>query len=951
MMKLTPTRGRRGLWVIALLSLAWGGEAFVLASPAPASFGVERFENSITADEGGSSATQAGSHPYAMTTTIVFNNHESAEAKAHAGSGIVPDGDPKNVKVDLPEGMIVNPSATTERCTEAELVGSACPDSSAVGELIYRSNALAEGRSPVFNMVPPPGIAADLGANPEGFDALIHILGSLAPIDGSYTLSGEILDITQKVGLDSSTLTLWGDPSAESHDRERGQCSTEIGREKVGREEVEREREIEEKGIAERSYFCTVKRSGERLLTMPSSCTESLLTTINAESWQGSFAEASVIDKGSPFRVTGCEKLRFDPSLVVQPDTSAAGSPSGLNVDLSVPQEESPTGLAESNLRDAVVTLPAGMVVNPSAASGLDACAESQIALASYEPATCPDASKVGAVEVLTPLLDHPLEGSVYLAQQGRSVDGEQAPGSNPFGSLIALYVVIEGSGLVIKLAGEVRLDPITGQVTTTFKENPEVPFSELRLHLFGGPRASLVTPSACGMYTTTSSLTPWSAPESGPSTTPGSRFEINQDCHGAQFSPSFVAGTQNNQAGGFSPFALTLSREDSEEDFGRIQVQIPPGLLGMVSSIPLCEGPQVALGTCGPSSLIGHVMAAVGAGPDPFYIRGQVFLTGPYKGAPYGLLIVVPAVAGPFNLGLVKVRAAVNVDPHTAALTVTSDPLPQVIEGIPIQVRKINVSIDREHFIFNPTSCNPMSIGATLTSTLGAGTQASSRYQAANCAALGFHPRFKASTSGRTSRKAGASLDTRLTLPPEWQANIAQVKVELPRQLPSRLKTLQKACLARVFEANPASCPPASVVGIAKATTPVLSGALTGPVYFVSYGGEAFPNVVVILQGNGVRVDLVGSTFISKAQVTSTTFKTVPDVPASSFELYLPQGPDSAFAANGNLCKSSLVMPTMFTAQNGAVFKQNTKIAVNGCPKAKKTKKASHSAHTRSRR
>jgi hypothetical protein len=287
-------------------------------------------------------------------------------------------------------------------------------------------------------------------------------------------------------------------------------------------------------------------------------------------------------------------------------------------------------------------------------------------------------------------------------------------------------------------------------------------------------------------------------------------------------------------------------------------------------------------------------------------------------------------------------VRAAINIDPNTAALTVTSDPLPTALDGIPLQLRVVNVTIDRPAFTFNPTNCNKLAIGGTLTSTQGASSVKSSSFQVTNCAALSFRPKFGVSTSGHTSKANGAGLDAKLAYPAGSQgkqANIASVKVDLPKQLPSRLTTLQKACPAEVFNQNPAGCPAASVVGIARASTPLLPVTLSGPAYFVSHGGEAFPSLVVILQGDGVRVDLTGTTFISKKGITSSTFKTVPDVPVNTFELYLPQGAHSALAANGNLCKSRLTMPTAFTAQNGAVLKQSTKIAVTGCPKIKKAR------------
>jgi hypothetical protein len=643
--------------------------------------------------------------------------------------------------------------------------------------------------------------------------------------------------------------------------------------------------------------------------------------------------------------IEGCGLLAFGPSLTarpigVQPGVPLADSPSGLSFDLRVPQEESLTGLAIANLKNTVVTLPAGIAVSPSAANGLGACTEEEIGLHNAQKPSCPDDSKVAEAEIVTPLLQAPLKGSVYLAQQG---DAGPAQGSNPFSSLLALYLVAEGSGALVKLAGHVEVDPSTGQLTTTFENNPQIPFNELKLSFFTGPRAPLVTPLACGTYTTTTQLTPWSAPFSGPPATPSDSFTVASGCGGG-FAPSFTAGMTSDQAGAFGQFSVTFSRQDGEQRLAGVQVTMPPGLLGVLKSIVQCPEPQASQGACGPESLIGHTTAAAGPGPDSFYVGGNVFLTGPYKGAPFGLSIIVPAVAGPFNLGNVIVRAAINVDPHTAQITVTSDPLPRILQGIPLDLRTVNVTVDRAGFMFNPTNCSPLTVAATIVSTSGAGIGASSPFHVTNCATLGFKPKFTVSTQAKTSKANGASLDVKVTSR-SGQANIAKVDVSLPKALPSRLTTLQKACAEAQFNTNPAGCPAGSVIGMAKALTPVLNVPLTGPAFLVSHGGAAFPDVEFILQGQGVTILLDGKTDIKKG-ITYSKFETVPDAPISSFETVLPEGPHSVLAANvpakakGSMCSTSVVMPTMITGQNGAVVRQTTKIAVTGCPKVKKAKK-----------
>jgi hypothetical protein len=586
------------------------------------------------------------------------------------------------------------------------------------------------------------------------------------------------------------------------------------------------------------------------------------------------------------------------------------------------------------------------VALNPSAADGLQACSEEQVALSVHAEALCPEASKVATLEIKSPLLPNPLTGEAYLAEQN----------TNPFGSLVALYFVARDpvSGTLIKIAGEVKPDPVTGQLVSTFKDTPQLPFEDFKLHFFGGDRAPLTTPGLCGAYTTSASIAPWSGNEPA---TPSSTFDVVSGPNGSPcqdplpFNPSLTAGTTSIQAGGFTPFTMTMSRPDGSQNLQAITLKMPPGLLGTLASVKLCKEPEADAGTCGPESLIGHTTVSVGVGGDPYAVTGgEVFITEGYGGAPYGLSIVNPAKAGPYDLGTVVVRARIEVDPITAALTVTTDTtgsykIPTILDGIPLQIQHVNVSIDRRGFTFNPTNCSRLQIGGSLTSDQGAVQALSVPFQITNCAVLAFKPRLTAKTNGKTSRANGASLLVKLTYPAgPFDANISKVKVDLPKQLPSRLTTLQKACPAATFNANPAACPSASIVGHAKATTPVLPVGLEGPAYFVSHGGEEFPQLIIVLQGYGTTVHLVGDTFISKAGITSSTFKQVPDVPVGTFELTLPQGKFSALAANGNLCTiKKLAMPTSFVAQNGAELHTSTPIVPTGCGKHVQAKKAKH--------
>jgi hypothetical protein len=922
-------------------SVSSGFSTSVSATP---SFGVPGFDGSIL-NQDGTTDTQAGSHPYVLTTTLGFNS------RVDSNGAPLPDGNVKDIAVNLPSGLVGDPTAIPQ-CPQQDLQDvltfrAGCPAASQVGFITLRMKAFAAERYPVFNMVPPPGEPAQFGAFLNGV-AIVYIDARVRTGD-DYGLTASLSNVPTLLPLVGSTLTLWGVPADPSHDSSRGdffQCFGDFV------------------NVADSCFGGGQSAGGvvKPFLTLPTSCGGPQGFSLSADSWQspGRFANGSFLTHdggGRPVGFEGCNRLDFSPSILARPDTSSADSPSGLSVDLHIPQAglQVADGLMAANLKKAVVALPAGFSLNPSSANGLAACSPAQIALSSPDPGTCPDASKIGSVEVDTPLLAHPLLGGVYLASQG----------DNPFGSLLAIYAAVADpqSGVVVKLAGHVVADPQTGQLTTTFDNNPKLPFSDFKLSFFGGQRAALATPQSCGVFQTASEMTPWSAldpgnPTPGETVSPSDSFAISSApgggaCAGSlPFAPSFVAGTVSNDANGFSPLSVSFSRQDGEQGLGGVSVQMPPGLLGMLSSVPLCGEPAASEGSCPASSQIGHTTVSAGVGSDPVVIpqaggpQAPVFLTGPYKGAPFGLSIVVPAVAGPFNLGNVVVRAAIGVDPHTAQVTITSDSLPTILQGIPLRVRKVTVLVDRPGFIFNPTSCNPLAVNGTITGVQGATAGVSSRFQAANCGQLPFSPKFSASTKAKTSRANGASLDAKILIGVKGEANAHVVAVQLPKQLPSRLTTIQKACLDSVFNANPAACPAASLVGTATAVTPVLPVPLSGPAYLVSHGGAGFPDIVIVLQGDGVRFDLVGSINISSKGITSSKFASAPDAPIDSFELKLPQGPHSILTGNGSLCAKPLIMPTTITGYNNKQVKQQTRVKVTGCPKAKKTKKVTHKKH-----
>jgi hypothetical protein len=737
---------------------------------------------------------------------------------------------------------------------------------------------------------------------------------------------------------------------------------------------------------------------------MPTSCVGPLHTSTEADSWvePQPEGERALFAETEPMpAMTGCNQLPFEPEIKVSADGSEASAATGLTVDVHVPQDSILNGrdLAQSAIRGITVALPEGVAVNPAGGDGLEACSESLVGFqgfkefetnpgvtsAAFSPTlpepSCPTASKIGTVEIATPLLPpgQHLKGAVYLATQNE----------NPFGSLIALYLVAEDpiSGTLVRLPGETRLSE-TGQIVAFFKNNPQLAFEDAELHFFGGERAPLATPARCGAYTTNASFVPWSAEpwdEAALTTQASSTFTITSGPHGAPcpgpslpFSPSLTGGTTNINAGAFTPLTTTIARADGQQNLQTVQLHMPPGLTGVLAGVKLCPEAQANEGTCGPESLIGETTVSAGVGSDPVSVKGgRVYLTEAYAGAPFGLSIVNPVKAGPFDLehdtsspsnqpscDCVVVRAKIEVDPRSAALTITTDAsgphaIPHLIDGIPVQIKAVNVTITRPGFTVNPTNCDAQSLTGMIAADEGGSSPVSVPFQVTNCATLKFTPTVAIAIAAHASKADGASLDFKIAYPKGalgTQSWFDEAKFDIPRQLPARLTTLQQACLASTFESDRAACPAASKIGTAIVRTPVLPVPLTGPVYFVSYGGAKFPDAVLVLDGYGVHIELHGETFIdSKTGVTSATFRDTPDVPFESIEVSVPTGPFSEFGVNlpakadYDFCGQKLTMPTLFKAQNGLEIHQSTPVQITGCPKAHKAKKKKHTTkHTK---
>jgi hypothetical protein len=942
-------------------------------SSGPTPFGVENYE--LTPEnEGGSPDSQAGSHPFQLTTTIDLN--QTAET-------LRPPALPKDLRFDLPPGLVGNPTPLPE-CTDLQFTSflqggpNQCPSSTAIG---VASVTLDEPHLlgfltepvPLFNLVPSVGEPARFGFEVQGVPV---ILDTAVRTGSDYGVVVSVHNIDQNDALLSSRVTLWGVPGDPRHDKSRGwDCL--LGR--PGCTSL---------GLAKPPPF----------LTLPTSCTAPLRTVVEADSWaqpgspvsrEYTFQNAS----GGALGLTGCNGLHFEPSISVAPDLQAASTPTGLTVGLHLPQEEATqnaTGVANAAIKDSRVTLPEGVTLDPSGADGLGECSEDQIGFTGSEALSgrdlftpgfpsCPDSSKVATATIRTPLLAHPLEGSVYLA----------APYQNPFGSLLAIYLVAEDpvSGVLIKLAGEVSPDPKTGQLVSTFKETPDVPTEEVQLHFFGGDRAPLVTPPTCGPYTTAASFAPWSGNAEVES---DSAFQITSGLSGGPcpvagtppFHPGLQAGVANNAAAQYSPLDLRITRHDDEQEITHFSLKLPPGLIGKLAGIPFCSDAQVAAAeartgpsggqeelehpSCPQASEVGHTVVGAGVGSILTYVPGKLYLAGPYHGSALSIVSITAAKAGPFDLGTVVIREGLKVNPETAEVSVDaagSDPIPHIIKGVPVHARDIQIYVDRPEFVLNPTSCEHSSIASTI---LGSGTDFASEaddrpvtvtspFQAADCASLGFKPKLQVSLKGPTKRAGLPALKATVTYPKgPGYANIGRAVVTLPPSEFLEQGHIGNTCTRVQFNAgggNGEQCPANSVLGRAVAITPLLSEPLEGPVFLRSNGGERkLPDLVAALHSTDINIDLVG--FIdsrhkkgSDISQIRTTFAKVPDAPVTKFTLEMLGGKKGLLVNSTNLCKGTHKAIAEFTGQNGKLSDSAPAVQAQ-CGKKSHRKHAAHKHH-----
>jgi len=919
-------------------------------------------------DENGDSFTQAGGHPYSASTTFEFKTVASP-----VGTPLVDGGGARDVEVELPPGLIGNPTAF-EQCPSFDYIkedefgngGLKCPADSQIGVVDVK---LPTGifDSPVYNMKPLPGTPATFGINP-GVPVLLT--AEVRPDD--YGINVLAPNTTQAANILGADFTFWGVPGDSSHDveREGPGCRGEAG--------------------------CALAQDPKQaFITNPTNCTspgEGIETRITATAWDPTAApdHASFISHdppGAPLPpqqwgpvqgTTGCELVPYDPQIGVEQSTDSASSPTGLTFELRLPTDGlfNPEGITEGSAKRVTVTLPEGVTLNPSAGEGLTSCTPADLAREQLDSAPgtgCPNGSRLGGVVVDSPLLEEDLLGDIYIATPDDQATS--APGAeNPFDTLLSLYMVIKNQqrGIILKLPGKVEPDPVSGQLVTTFDDLPQLPFSSFKLKFREGGRAPLVSPQACGSYTTSADFVPWSVADTD-NPTPDeivhakSTFQVTRGVGGGPcpagglppFNPHLNAGTINNSAGTFSPFNLRLTRNDGEQEFTNFSIKLPPGVTGKLAGVPFCPdsvieaaklktgAAELAAPSCPAASLVGRTLVGSGVGSVQTYVPGKVYLAGPYNGSALSIAAITSAKVGPFDIGTVVIREALKIDNETAEVFIDatgSDPIPHIIDGIPVHARDIRVYVDRPDFTLNPTSCDRTSTASTL---LGSGRDFTSTaddnpltitspFQAANCASLPFKPKLALSLLGQKKRAGNPKFRAVLRMKP-GEANVAGARVTLPKSMFIDNAHIDDVCTRVQYAAD--SCPPGSIYGFARAETPLLDTPLEGPVYLRSNPDQNLPDIVAALHSDKIEIDLEGHIDSAKGGGVRNTFEVVPDAPVSKFVLEMQGGKKGLLKNSLDLCKHKLRGNAQFDGQNGKI--RDFKPVVKSNCKGKKRKRA----------
>jgi hypothetical protein len=939
--------------VFASAKLKGGGaskeaSAFELThiNPEPAPFGMvdESWVGDFYQADGLTPAREAGQHPdlatFAFDITSFSDPHGLSDPRRKRPSGSIRD-----LTVGLPPGFVGNPTAVGE-CAATELTTGSCPRSSQVGRIDISIYPPEDSHRwaldyPIYNMRHPRGTITDLAFAPLG--APVHIKATLDPAN-QYAIQTTTPNINEIIPAYGTKVTIWGVPASHTHDAER--CSTDE--------------------VVVTSQECAAGGQEKPFLSVPSRCdVNNVMRLHHYDSWQEAGRFGPEIDYAMPGETTDCDKPRFEPDVEIVTTGKQANTPTGLDVHVKIAQNDNPNALATPPVKRFTVKLPEGMSFSPSFADGLSSCTLAQMQLGNNDPVECPDASRIGEVELHTPLLPKSAEGSMYLAAQG----------DNPFGSTFALLLVIhdtEERGALIKIPGKIEVDPVTGQITTIFNETPQFPFDDLTLKFRSGPRAPLVSPPTCGKQTIGVEVASYAQPQNpvdasntyqvteGPNGTP-----CPPDSARRGFHPSFSAGTLNPVAGAYSSFLFRLSRQDDEQELSQVTTVLPPGLLAKIAGIPFCpdqainsistaEGAgaqELAHPACPAASEIGSVSAGLGAGPGPNYFGGKLYLAGPYKGAPLSVAVVAPGIAGPFDLGNVVVRAAIYVNPETAQARVVSDPFPTILHGVILRARDIRVRLDRPNTTINPTNCSPMSVGGQITGVGGSLLSTaddsvfntSAPFQVGSCGDLSFKPKLAFRLFGGTHRGSHPKFQATLTMPPGG-ANIASASVALPHSEFLDQGHIGTVCTRVQFAAN--ACPAGSIYGTVSAKTPLLDETLTGPIYLRS-SNHPLPDLVAAFRGGKIDANLVGRIDSVNGGIRNT-FDFVPDVPVTTASFNFFGGSKGLLVNSRDICKGTPKAKAIFNAQNGAQLILHP-LLKSACGKAKK-KSAKHKRHQRQR-
>ena len=880
-------------------------------------FGLTSFTATAN-DDLGADYTQAGGHPFSANTSFDFKLRRIVPSGAVEQA---PVEDPRDAVVSLPPGFVGNPQSMPGGCFVIQVEQGICPDRYAIGRAWARLGNYGDQESVVYKLITEKGYPAEFGFYPvSGAGPVIVVRAKVRPGDYGITALAPVApQHPTLLEVDYFTFCSYG---AEAHPT----------------------------SLVPRSSGCLQPDDAGSLavpfLTNPTECAaEPPVTSIHVSSWQnpGAFRWDGLPDlddadwKGysdTAPAVTGCDQVPFDPAVSVEATSNTADSASGLEFDLDVPQDGLVTvgGIASSHLRKTVVELPEGVSVNPSAATGLQGCSDAQVMLGTNDEPQCPDGSRIGTVDVTSPLVDQDLAGVMYLANP-KSTD----PTS---GEMLRLFLVVRNDdlGIMVKLPGNTVADPTTGRLTATFDNNPKLPFDHLDVHLKSGSHGVLATPQDCGEQTIGTTLTPWSG--TGDVDRP-SNMNVDTGC-GERFAPALEAGNSNNQArnqGG--TYSFKFSRQDGEQWLKGLTATLPKGLLASVRDVPLCSNTAADAGNCPADSKIGIVDAKAGAG-DPFVLeqKGELFLTEGYKGGQYGLAVKVRPVAGPFRddmeLSPINVRQAIHVDRTTAQVTAISDPFPVIHHGIPLRVREVNVLVNRSGFMLNPSDCTAKQTGAALLSTENATANLSDPFQVSGCPALAFKPKLALTLTGRRQVTTGKhpGIKAQVTQAGTSEAGIEKAVVRLPKSLALDPNNAQALC---EFEAGTKPdlenhCPKGSIVGRARAKTPLLNDDLAGNVYFVknirkdpTTGNliRTLPMIIVALRGE-ISINLKGESNTTKAGKLVNTFANVPDAPIGQFNLNIKGGNTGIIAVTRtrrstiNLCTGRHTAEADMDAHNG---------------------------------